>query len=1128
MARTPRLLRSLAATVALLVLVGGVPAALWRLGGGWPLPHAMPVWSHVVRALRQGDLSATVAVRGLAAVLWVIWLQVAWAIVWEVAVNVPRHQRAARPRSAPVVAAPIGHGVARLVSAALMVGLVGAQSPAAALVARAPTAGATPSGRAAVVNVANRTASVGSASSRSGSPQSSANRGARNLRSTATPLGAADLGSGTTGGWRVTRGESLWSIAEQALGDGGRFHEILGLNPFLSGPRDVRTGQELMLPADARIPTGRQASLVAPATVTPADGESPTPRHVDAATVEVAPGDTLWDLSRAHLAADAAAPAAPSPAEIADHLVQVVAVNDIPSGDPGLIHPGERFRLPAVGLAPPVAPTAAPAVSPIALDPRVDESSPPPAPVPVSRADNPTPAKTTEPAPSVGGPGSSRALPADRVGTNGDGLDAPLTAPVGRPDPAAASRDVVVRLVDAVEPAPAASLLPAGLAGATLLATGAAGLLASRRRRRLRGTGPRQALMPADPDLASAETAIHVAADPQGLARLDASLRALAAGVDPSAGRPQLVIRRAGGEIEVWLTAALAGAPPSPWTIGADARCLVLPTAAPLPVLAAAARGVPSPCPALVLLGRAGPDEVYIDLEAAGAIVLDGSPAVVTAVARALIASLALSPLADVVDLVTCGVDCYGFTEQRRVHTTASTGEAIQLANRLVDATRRQLVASALPGTFTLRASRREEPWEPAVVVVVRSNLDRAQLTELDDLAAGGGAAVITDRPLPGASWHLTATAPGRWRLDPLGLELQAIGLAADELADLGALLADADADAGPALADAELANGSTSGDSPAADRAADRATDPADDPGHAGLRLSARSASPGGAQDEHAPAGRAAVGSTPAGATGVGGAYVERPWSLLVRVLGPVGVVDGAGAPVPFERAKALELVVWLAQHRGNPNRMNARTALWQTDVRDATFLNVVSDARRALARLVDPPNGEEWIGRSGGERLPLHPLVVSDAELLAARLAHARRQAPADAIETLSLGLEMVGGAPLDGVAYLWPDAEGVPSALTHLVTSAATELAEHHLAVGTLGGALWATGQGLLALPGHEELVCLRMRAQHRAGSHAGVRAEFESYERVITNDDWGDGEPAPGVVALRNELLGQRSA
>ena len=35
-------------------------------------------------------------------------------------------------------------------------------------------------------------------------------------------------------------------------------------------------------------------------------------------------------------------------------------------------------------------------------------------------------------------------------------------------------------------------------------------------------------------------------------------------------------------------------------------------------------------------------------------------------------------------------------------------------------------------------------------------------------------------------------------------------------------------------------------------------------------------------------------------------------------------------------------------------------------------------------------------------------------------------------------------------------------------------------------------------------------------------AGVRQEWVSYERVLA-DDWGGGEPAPELVALRRELL-----
>ena len=44
---------------------------------------------------------------------------------------------------------------------------------------------------------------------------------------------------------------------------------------------------------------------------------------------------------------------------------------------------------------------------------------------------------------------------------------------------------------------------------------------------------------------------------------------------------------------------------------------------------------------------------------------------------------------------------------------------------------------------------------------------------------------------------------------------------------------------------------------------------------------------------------------------------------------------------------------------HRDRSTRAGARTALWELDVRDATFANVVSEARRAMARLVEPPAG-------------------------------------------------------------------------------------------------------------------------------------------------------------------------
>jgi two-component SAPR family response regulator len=254
------------------------------------------------------------------------------------------------------------------------------------------------------------------------------------------------------------------------------------------------------------------------------------------------------------------------------------------------------------------------------------------------------------------------------------------------------------------------------------------------------------------------------------------------------------------------------------------------------------------------------------------------------------------------------------------------------------------------------------------------------------------------------------------------------------------------------------------------------------------------------------------------------GVAEIDEPeWTLLVRLLGPVEVVDRDGRVAQLERSKTLELIAWLALHREHSTRAGARTALWELDVRDATFANVVSEARRAMARLVAPPEGEEWLGRTLTEMLPLHPGVVTDADVVRAGLARARLQPPELAIGTLRPAVELIRDLPFAGTGYLWPDAEGITSNLVLLATGAATELAGHCLSVGDIDGVFWATGQGLKVLPGHEELIALRMRAHAKAGDLSGVRLEWETYERVLNADPWSDGEPAPKLVLLRRELL-----
>ena len=65
--------------------------------------------------------------------------------------------------------------------------------------------------------------------------------------------------------------------------------------------------------------------------------------------------------------------------------------------------------------------------------------------------------------------------------------------------------------------------------------------------------------------------------------------------------------------------------------------------------------------------------------------------------------------------------------------------------------------------------------------------------------------------------------------------------------------------------------------------------------------------------------------------------------------------------------------------------------------------------------------------------------------------------------------------------------------------------------------------ASGRGLQVLPAHEDMVAVRMQAHARVGNRAGVRQEWESYERSITADPWSDGEPSDRMLELRRDLM-----
>jgi LysM repeat protein len=113
----------------------------------------------------------------------------------------------------------------------------------------------------------------------------------------------------------VQRGDSLWKLAQQNLGRGNRWPELVAVNPSIANPNQIRAGAELMLPTVAATPVSARNAV-----------------NGTAATLKVRKGDTLWKLAKAYLGRSSAWPC-------------LAAANPSLS-DPNRIYEGQNLILP--------------------------------------------------------------------------------------------------------------------------------------------------------------------------------------------------------------------------------------------------------------------------------------------------------------------------------------------------------------------------------------------------------------------------------------------------------------------------------------------------------------------------------------------------------------------------------------------------------------------------------------------------------------------------------------------------------------------------------------------------------------------------------------------------------------
>ncbi|MFI6581564.1 LysM peptidoglycan-binding domain-containing protein [Embleya sp. NPDC050493] len=585
------LVRGVLSLAVLLALLVGLPALL-VVATTTLLPRRLPGLDEVTKILTAPD-DGSGFIAALAIIAWIAWLCFAISVVVEIPAQV-------RGLSAPRIR---GLGWSQKAAGALIGGIM----------LLLPTGTALAAGQAqAAPHLPDSVASAPSA-----------------VVEQEIPVRVQEPGPSAGPTHTVQRGDSLWTIAEERLGDGKRWTEIAKLNDgkvMANGQRFdsadyVEVGWVLALPANAAPPAEVKAAH-APET---GPGDQRDDKKALPQTVTVKPGDTLSDIAE-ELLGDG------------DRYPEIFAANKDkpqPSGsvltDPNAIEPGWTLSIPGAG--------GNEAQQPPQQQP---QQQPPQQQQPQQQA--PQPPQQQQPQP----PPAAEQKPFVETPPQIAKQD-PITAPSAPAKPSQAPKQKSENSNPtgsrAEVPSTSGDERSVPIGAIALGAVGAAAVLGALLvRRRLQQSvrrDGRRIAMPA-PEAADLEQQLRATETPDALDLFDRTLRTLCARMSDTGRTLPLIdsVQLTDRQLELHLAA------PSPplypfeavhgdhmhWTCPADAELLHT----------SAAANVPAPYPALAVLGETDDGrQLLIDLESLGVVGLtDGSGADNLAVLRALAVEL--------------------------------------------------------------------------------------------------------------------------------------------------------------------------------------------------------------------------------------------------------------------------------------------------------------------------------------------------------------------------------------------------------------------------------------------------------------------------------------------------------
>jgi len=629
------------------------------------------------------------------------------------------------------------------------------------------------------------------------------------------------------------------------------------------------------------------------------------------------------------------------------------------------------------------------------------------------------------------------------------------------------------------------------LAGAGLLAVGVIRLLTLLRRRQQRARRPGRRIPLSTGETAEVEVALRRTQEPDAARFLDLALRTLAHAVrQANIPAPEvLAVFVTPEHLEVRLVDPSDTAPP-PFERAAPDRWRLARTTPPDQLEQTAAEAV-APLPALVSVGMVEDTRVLLNVEAPGMVALAGDPIAARALLDACALELATSVWSDYLDIILVG-----FGEElgplERVRHAASLEEVLPAVERRAQRARELLEIEGHRSALTARMlSQTPDSWTPTVVLFASPPSPTAltRLFPTDDEPHRLPLAILAVGELPPPAWRVDLT-DGHASIDALDLTVRSVQLTPEAYQAIVKLLSTA-----ASTEDVEP-------DSPPYDTL-------------------------------HRPA---PAEDLPAEATGQDDAAPDQP-----KTLAPVSVIEEPPAPaVPVEvcvlghielrgvprmqRAKALELIVYLALHPTGVDPERLWEALWPE--RPLLRPTLHSAASVARAHLSDAPDGTPYLPLAREGLYRLNPLISLDWTRFQT-LTQLASQDDSRAIPALRQALELVRGIPLEGTTpgdYEWAFAHRTE--MESAIGDAAEQLAARYLDQGSHADAIWAARRGLLASPYDERLYRQLMRAAYDAGNAPGVDAIMRELLHVLDAEDEPIDELHPDTVELYKRLRGTR--